>query len=1090
MEIDLEQVAREHAPDVAHRLLSSATDSANEAEFRLLAAAAIEDSLAAAGLSIEPRHEYSVASGRVDSLYNKLIIEYKAPGKIRESNEGKTNQEIIAQTQGYVLDVAKKQKKEANRLAGVATDGFHFIFMRRFGESWAVDEPERVSAVTTEKFLRLLFSLSTGKALIPENLIEDFGPSSLRARRAVKALYQALHANLERTAGKELVGRLFEQWKTFFAEATEYTEWSARIEAKEEFRSFVSGMGLDPQYVEASKVFFALHTYYALLVKLVASLAAARFAGAGETKPLAEFQGKNGGELRQVFSELEHGGLFRQFGIRNFLEGDFFGWYVLAWDASVEEAVSRLVQPLSEYDPGTLELAPENARDLLKNLYHSLLPREVRHDLGEYYTPDWLAEHVIRQTMGPADLGDGAKRVLDPSCGSGTFLLFLIRFIRQRAERNNQAPADTLRSILDHVVGFDLNPLAVIAARTNYLLALGDLLKHRVGDIDIPVFQADSVLTPSRGQEIFDGDAYPIETSVGVFSIPASFTSRGRLTALANELDQAVEDGVAPASFLGRLRAVGNAELDDQTIEAAAEPLAKLYARLKELHDKGLNGVWARIIKNAFAPLFQDPFHYVVGNPPWVNWESLPDRYRSKTKRLWEHYRLFVHSGMDTILGKGKKDISMLMTLVAGDRYLRPGGKLGFVISQSLLKTSGAAQGLRKFELPDKTPIGPVLAEDLVDINPFEGATNRTAVLVLAKGKKAAYPVEYVRWTRKAKGRGSRIPPDGILDEILRNRVVRTAWAARPVSDQDPTTAWMSGRPVALDALRRVLGKSAYEAHAGSFTGGANAVFWMEIIGPRPGGLTVTSNITEGAKRKVAKSQFAVETELLYPLLRGRDMERWSATPSAHILMMQDPVNRIGIPQPTVETKYPKAFSYLARHKKQLFARAAFKRYYAPSDPWWSMFNISTYTFSPWKVVWREQASEFSAAVVGLTEERVVIPDHKLMMVAARSKVESHFLCAALNSAPALGVTAAYAVQIQMDAHVLDNVSVPRFSAKNPVHVALAKLSEQAHVAAATGDSEKVRALEDEIDREAARLWGLSDQELDAIRASLEESRA
>ncbi len=89
---------------------------------------------------------------------------------------------------------------------------------------------------------------------------------------------------------------------------------------------------------------------------------------------------------------MERGGLFREYGIRNFLEGDFFGWYLAAWDEDIEEALSILVKRLAEYDPGTLELAPENARDLLKKLYHYLLPREIRHDLGEYYTPDWLAE--------------------------------------------------------------------------------------------------------------------------------------------------------------------------------------------------------------------------------------------------------------------------------------------------------------------------------------------------------------------------------------------------------------------------------------------------------------------------------------------------------------------------------------------------------------------------------------------------------------------------------------------------------------------------------------------------------------------------
>ena len=113
--------------------------------------------------------------------------------------------------------------------------------------------------------------------------------------------------------------------------------------------------------------------------------------------------------------------------------------------------------------------------------------------------------------------------MLDPACGSGTFLVILIKYIKQRATQQKKNPAETLDLILRNIVGIDLNPLAVIAARTNYLLALGDLVKARKGEIDIPVYQADSVLTPSRGTNLFEGDVYPLKTSAGVFRIPALF---------------------------------------------------------------------------------------------------------------------------------------------------------------------------------------------------------------------------------------------------------------------------------------------------------------------------------------------------------------------------------------------------------------------------------------------------------------------------------------------------------------------------------------------------------------------------------------
>ncbi|MEW6229603.1 MAG: N-6 DNA methylase, partial [Bacillota bacterium] len=546
MTIELDKIAAEQAARVARQLLLVAKRGGTEADFRREAARVLEDAGAAAGLTIVPRDEYSVARGRVDSVYNRLILEYKRPGILRPTNRARANEDAIQQVKDYILDVARRERREAHRLAGVVTDGFHFIFVRRVGEGWVEDDPVPVSPNATERFLRLLFSLSAGAALIPENLIEDFGPRTLRAQRAVRALYAALHSSRH-----PLVEKLFEQWRLFFSEATDYSEWAERIESKEEFRAFVHGMGLDPRYTEAAKVFFALHTYYALLIKLVASLAAARFAG-GSSIPLARLAAKEGDALQNAFADLERGGLFREYGIRNFLEGDFFGWYLVAWNDEIEKAVGTLVQRLAEYDPGALELAPENARDLLKKLYHYLLPREIRHDLGEYYTPDWLAERLIIQTLGQADLGDPTKRVLDPACGSGTFLVILIKHIRERAARRGWDPAKTLELILQNILGIDLNPLAVIAARTNYLLALGDLLKYRKGDIDIPVYQADSILTPVRGNDLYDGNVYPLKTSVGVFRIPAVFASRERMDILANVLDESVEVRIGEEAFLDR----------------------------------------------------------------------------------------------------------------------------------------------------------------------------------------------------------------------------------------------------------------------------------------------------------------------------------------------------------------------------------------------------------------------------------------------------------------------------------------------------------------------------------------------------------
>ncbi len=117
-------------------------------------------------------------------------------------------------------------------------------------------------------------------------------------------------------------------------------------------------------------------------------------------------------------------------GIKNFLEGDYFGWYLDVWDEQIGEAASKLAKTLSRYEPATLEHEPEEVKDLLKRLYQYLVPKKIRHDLGEYYTPDWLAELVISEIGYDGNLD---KRFLDPACGSGTFLVLAMKRARQYA---------------------------------------------------------------------------------------------------------------------------------------------------------------------------------------------------------------------------------------------------------------------------------------------------------------------------------------------------------------------------------------------------------------------------------------------------------------------------------------------------------------------------------------------------------------------------------------------------------------------------------------------------------------------------------
>ena len=105
---------------------------------------------------------------------------------------------------------------------------------------------------------------------------------------------------------------------------------------------------------------------------------------------------------------------------------------------------------LQQFEPATATINPDATRDLLKKLYQYLLPRRVRHDLGEFYTPDWLADRLIRQIGYD---GNPNKRVLDASCGSGTILTLCIRKAFEYADKHLVRPDELVQKLLTNVVG-------------------------------------------------------------------------------------------------------------------------------------------------------------------------------------------------------------------------------------------------------------------------------------------------------------------------------------------------------------------------------------------------------------------------------------------------------------------------------------------------------------------------------------------------------------------------------------------------------------------------------------------------------------
>lgn len=1028
---------------------------------------------AQSGLDLVPHTEVTLGtSGRADTIYNRFIIEWEKPGSFKPSNHATTNTHSIAQVKDYGDSLFWRTREKPGRIVGCCTDGRYLIFVTKPHKEWVANEPVLVSEQSCRKFLDYFHSLQSGVALIPDYLSEDFSSDNIRTQRAVKALYNTLVEHADAPS----LDAIFTQWAQFFGAVTEYEQWRVKLANEAELRKMLQAFGIPSQKPDLNRFFYATHTFFAVLTKLLAYVIVGRYTDL-PTPPLSEWKDLSNKDLAWRFQDMEHGGPFGEAGIRNFLEGDFFKWYTGFFTPELADCLRAVVNRLSDYDPATLDLAPGPTQDLLKKLYHRLVSPHIRKALGEYYTPDWLAQRLLDMLDGGKFRGDPRKRLLDPACGSGTFLLLAIKATRENAVAKSIPPGELLRTICTNIVGIDLNPLAVIAARTNYLLALGPLLQHRGKEaLEIPVYLADSIMTPSRsGSNLFEAEKVPVLLSIGKVELPRRLATQEGVAKLTELLDKHLEREVSTPTE--RFLVAAKAELVACGADWGqdSDVLRELYSKLHNLHSAGRNGMWARILKNAFAPVFLAPFDYIAGNPPWINWQNLPEGYRNETKQLWFDHGLFVHSGMDTILGKGKKDISMLMTYVAADSYLKNGGRFGFVITQSVFKTSGAGQGFRRFITRKKEPLAVLFVDDFSEMQLFEGATNRTAVFILRKGQPTKYPVQYAFWRKLEGGRKGGFGYDATLEEVTA-KTRRLAFIAEPVSTTDPTSAWLAGRPLAIRAVKKVMGKSDYEAHAGVYTGGANAVYWFEILHDNGDGTVRARNITEGAKRKAESVQVTLEKDLLYPLLRGRDIFEWQAKPSAHILFVQDVEKRRGITE-TAMRNYPWTYRWLESQKSLLLQRAAYKRYFDPDqDPFYSMFNVGRYSVGKWKVGWPEVANELTAAVIPPHRGKPTLSDHTIIEVAAGSEDEAHFVAAVLNSTPFRFGVASYIV-LHPDPHILDNFRVPKLNPSSALHRKIVREAQRL----AAGPPEAQALTYPRIDSLCAELWEIDRKGLKAI---------
>lgn len=348
-----------------------------------------------------------------------------------------------------------------------------------------------------------------------ENLVEDFGRLSETGRGFMQELSNALAADLGEP-GNRKIKMLFDEWETLYGQVSNLS-----VQRRKRVNESLGFNFAGPIPVEMPAKLFVIHTFHSLLMKMIAAEVVAAHGMAPGTSLAHKLLLLESDEalIESLRSDVESGGFFNTVGLRGFVEENIFSWYL---DAAIKKtirtpmclAIRTVLARLSAYRFDAIKKTGRS-RDVLRDFYQDLVPEELRKSLGEFYTPDWLVEHAVSKLDYRQDKWLVA-RFLDPTCGSGSFLLEVIEQKRRAALAEGWTAEQTVDMLTTTVCGFDLNPLAVQSARVNFLIAIADLLVQCKGrDIEVPVLLTDAVFPPAARPGVLSPPVGQFDAIVG-----------------------------------------------------------------------------------------------------------------------------------------------------------------------------------------------------------------------------------------------------------------------------------------------------------------------------------------------------------------------------------------------------------------------------------------------------------------------------------------------------------------------------------------------------------------------------------------------
>ena len=574
--------------------------------------------------------------GRMDLYVHNTCIEFKT----NILRGGAPDPEYVAQLDGYLKNLLKAGSGVRN---GILTDGVHY-FLRRVGEEELPLQKNEARSIfdRAEQAPRLreyLHSIISAPAdnVSPtaENLERYFGNSS--------------DAFL---AGNLLLKEAYEEHRDNPTVAVKRRLWQDLLQV---------ALGKDAATAgDESDWLFIRHTYITSLIAVI-------------------MQQQLLGDVAHHASErpdalLKGHILAEQSDLHGVIDADLFTWPTEVGESTYLREIARVV----EWFDWT-----QNATEVAPTLYQNVITPEERKRLGEYYTPRWLAKEIT-ETVVDAPL---SQRVLDPSCGSGTFIETAVERILNHS--GGLSRTETLKKLQDNVVGIDIHPVAVQLAKATWVMAAADTIRAAraegtgTGAVSAPIYLGDSMqlrydtgtLSASQSIELETRETLPGHETPIIFSIPRELArQQTAIDRLISELATAIDEGRDTEHITDTY------EMSD----ASRQSIKTVATAMQELHAANRNHVWAYYIRNMIRPaiIAEQKVDRIIGNPPWLTYNQSADIIRTELRKMSEQRYQIWAGGRNS----ANQDIATLFYTRCAELYAEVGATIGMVMPHSALR--------------------------------------------------------------------------------------------------------------------------------------------------------------------------------------------------------------------------------------------------------------------------------------------------------------------------------------------------------------------------------------------------------------------